>query len=312
MAISGRTSPSFTCSNALLAFILCMSLFCTELASSEKWWQNICTPGDAYIERRFFSSMNCPLCSDWCRNNCASMKSSVAIDKCLLQENQKQTYCQCCCNKPPSSPPSPPLPPATSEPKTFTLIDFLDNKICAAGQLYKEIPHTDGIGCALQPLCAEKCKEKGLLNGGNQCLGICPDGCKNDAYQWVEQCCCAPLSPSQPPPPSPSPPPPSPSPPPPSPPPPPPSPPPPTASPPPPTPPENICRAGQAFIPTPITDCSLCTAGYCVNKCLENGGLLVKMGCSPSVLSCKCCCKSRTLQSSTSDLSSSSLFSATK
>ncbi|KAI3950153.1 hypothetical protein MKW92_044467 [Papaver armeniacum] len=185
-------------------------------------------------------------------------------------------------------------------------------KICTSDQLYLEIKHAKGITCALQPLCANKCGEEGRLNEGNQCLGSCRNGCRNNGYKWVEQCCCGKAipsppppspSPSPPPPPPPSPPPPSPSPPPPYPSPPPPSPP------PPPTPPTNICRAGETFVPTPIASCDFCTRQYCVSKCSEHGGLLVRMGCAPSLLLCRCCCKSTTLQSSASDLGSSS-FSA--
>ncbi|XP_026429872.1 sulfated surface glycoprotein 185-like [Papaver somniferum] len=110
----------------------------------------------------------------------------------------------------------------------------------------------------------------------------------------------SPPPPSPPPPPPPSPPPPSP------PPPPPPSPsaPPPSPSPPPPTPPINICKAGEAFIPTPITSCSLCTRDYCTSQCSARGALLARMGCVPSLLLCRCCCKSLTLPSSTTALGS--------
>ncbi|KAI3871174.1 hypothetical protein MKW98_015074 [Papaver atlanticum] len=105
-----------------------------------------------------------------------------------------------------------------------------------------------------------------------------------------------PPPPSPPPPPPPSLPPPSPSPPPPSPPP--PSPPPPSPSPPPPTPPINICKAGETFIPNPATSCSLCTRDYCESQCSAKGGVLTRMACAPSLLLCRCCCKSLTLPSS--------------
>ncbi|KAI3900512.1 hypothetical protein MKW92_031391 [Papaver armeniacum] len=124
------------------------------------------------------------------------------------------------------------------------------------------------------------------------------------------ECCCDDkISPPSPPPPPPSPPPPPPpSPPPPSPPPPsppPPSPPPPSSPPPspppppPPTAPTNICKAGEDFIPNPITSCSVCTRDYCQNQCSAIGATLTRMGCTPSLLLCRCCCKSLTLPSST-------------
>ncbi|KAI3902531.1 hypothetical protein MKX01_011487 [Papaver californicum] len=115
----------------------------------------------------------------------------------------------------------------------------------------------------------------------------------------------SPPSPSPPPPP-PSPPPPSPSPPPPSPPP--PSPPPPSPSPPPPTPPVNICRAGEAFIPSPISDCALCTRDYCQSQCSATGALLARMGCAPALSLCRCCCKSITLPAESTTAFVSSLL----
>ncbi|KAI3930855.1 hypothetical protein MKW92_026412 [Papaver armeniacum] len=107
--------------------------------------------------------------------------------------------------------------------------------------------------------------------------------------KWC-QCCCSPSPP--PPPPSPSPPPPS-------------SSPPPPPSPPPPTPPTNICSAGEVFLQSTVTSCSICTRDYCQSQCSGKGALVTKMSCTPSSLSCRCCCRSITFPSSTTAVGSS-------
>ncbi|RZC51779.1 hypothetical protein C5167_020209 [Papaver somniferum] len=114
------------------------------------WWANICTLGDTYIERN---------------------------------------YRDCCCRKPPpSSPTSPSLPADPSSAPNFTARAMGD--ICKVKQPYIPIEYTQSSPCALNPQCENKCKEKGFVSAGSQCMGTSGDG-YGQSYTWMEQCCCA-------------------------------------------------------------------------------------------------------------------------
>ncbi|KAI3956152.1 hypothetical protein MKW92_021561 [Papaver armeniacum] len=284
------------------------------------WWENICTRGDLYVERNYVTRdpPPCSTCKTWCQGQCSDIKGLAVRDEC--KRNDAVLNCQCCCQKPPpspSSPTTPSLPPASSTPPPFWNSQEMPKQICSNGQQYYVIGRSDSLQCTQQPLCQNKCKESKRLSAGSQCIGTNKGA--GGRIHWWEQCCCGnaippPPPPSPPPPPPspppPSPPPPSPSPPPPSPPPPPPpssppppsppppspSPPPPSSSPPPPpSPPINICRAGEDFVATPVTSCSVCTRDYCRSQCSARGALLTRMGCAPSLILCRCCCLASTV-----------------
>ncbi|KAI3847898.1 hypothetical protein MKX03_026137 [Papaver bracteatum] len=270
-------------------------------------YSNMCEPGDVY-NWAFCNTPICDCCFSWCKNKCAGLNRSMTAQKCKRSENPNHTDCDCCCDKnmsppsppPPSPPPPSPPPPSPSPPPPANM--------CEPGDVYKSVVWGPTQDCTIcTSWCKDQCTNMSSLVVAQTC-GRTPPGSMN----FRCDCCCKNMPP---PPPSKSPPPPSPSPPPPSPPPPPPSPPPPSppppsiSPPPPPTPPINICRAGEDFIPNPVTDCSVCTSDYCRSQCSARGASLARMGCAPSLLSCKCCCKSLTLPSSTTALGSS-LFAA--
>ncbi|KAI3841133.1 hypothetical protein MKX03_007861 [Papaver bracteatum] len=151
------------------------------------WWANICTLGDTYIERNYRDVSDCSLCTNWCASQCSTVGGSVVKNPC----GHENTWliCQCCCSKPPpSSPTSPSLPADPSSAPNFT--DGTIGDICKVKQPYIQIHHTQGSDCALNFQCDNKCKEKGFVGAGSQCMGTSGDG-YGQSYTWMEQCCCA-------------------------------------------------------------------------------------------------------------------------
>ncbi|XP_026444740.1 basic proline-rich protein-like [Papaver somniferum] len=268
-----------------------VAIFLISIASTSQmtsaWWDNICTPGDTYVERNYVRTPPppCSTCKTWCQGQCSGIKGSMVRDECSRQN----TYlnCQCCCKKPPpstSSPPTPSLPPATSTPPPFSNSKKTPKEICTKGQQYQLITRPDGVQCSLQPICEKNCKGKGRLSAGSQCIGTYGD--RIARFTWMEQCCCGNAIPP-PPPPSPSPPPPSP----------PPSPPPPS----PPPPPKNICEPGHIYEwyrCGPTLDCGCCFDG-CKRKCAAKNRAMTAESCKrsekPNNVDCECCCDDKIL-----------------
>ncbi|KAI3871184.1 hypothetical protein MKW98_015084 [Papaver atlanticum] len=213
IGITRRTSHGVLAGSNLLFLLMIISiLICTEMASATRW-QDMCTLGDTYIERDFAppSSLgSCDYCIMWCRNLCSSFGTSALKNPCSYTSPTAPVYCQCCCSKRPStSPQLPPNPPSVGQ---FTGGDITDICTFAPEQTYLPINHARGTDCVLSPQCENKCQERGLLSAGSQCVGSLISS--EEAYTWIEQCCCRTpppprLSPSppSPPPPSPSPPP---------------------------------------------------------------------------------------------------------
>ncbi|MCL7032814.1 hypothetical protein MKW94_006804 [Papaver nudicaule] len=288
----------FTCSS-VFTILVCL-IVSTERAAA---WKSMCKPGDVYIDSTNDrpSGTTCQFCENECIEECSDLNLSPISYSCLARGD---ILCKCCflgvitavipTKSSPSSSPSPPtlLPLPDSE---FSGPWPHDYNICQPNEKYLSKKHRDGMDCVKRSSCEKSCTAEGLWLTRAECVAG-GRAFANPSFQWYEQCCCGKVKPSPPPP---SPPPPFPSPPPPSPPPPPPpSPPPPSPSPPPPTPPVNICRAGEAYVPTQVTSCSFCTA-RCRSECSARGARLTKTGCYATL--CKCCCKSLTLPSSTPD-----------
>ncbi|MCL7029743.1 hypothetical protein MKW94_009483 [Papaver nudicaule] len=268
MSIAKRRSPAgFLQASHLLAILVCLSV-CTKMASATAWWENICYPGEVYLEGVDISS--CVECRDWCSSWCGFFQGSVVKDPC--QVSSSTVNCQCCCRVPSS--PSIPIPPPPT-PADFSPDNDLN--ICTSGQKYIEIfyvfPQTQLQTCAQRSLCEKTCATEGLTSVRDECIGHADFQANN--FTLLEQCCC--VTPS-PPPPSPSPPPPPPSP------------------PPPPPPLSNICQSPSDKYFELHSSCGDCL-GNCKSICSALGSSVKSSKCtlrlSRPILSsalCQCCC----------------------
>ncbi|KAI3965414.1 hypothetical protein MKX01_042895 [Papaver californicum] len=345
MGIIWRRSPGFFSSSSVFVVLAICLIVSTEMATA--WKRDMCIPGDVYIDTLNArpSGRDCNFCEKWCIDECSDLDLPAVSYSCRLGGDVR---CKCCCGRSFPSSPSPSSPTLLPLPDSeFDGPWPHDINICKPKDRYIKIKHKDGRDCVKKPSCEESCKKEGLFLTREEC-GAGGRADPDPNYEWYEQCCCGKVKPPSPPSPPPSPPPPPSFPSPPSPPPPsPPSPPklecedgdrytsvysthtddcinc------------ENWCNAncttavstisctpykghptgphtnaGEAFIPNPVTSCSVCTRDYCKSQCSERGALLTRMGCAPSLLVCKCCCKSIKFPSSTTSLASSSVFAA--
>ncbi|KAI3846278.1 hypothetical protein MKW92_026211 [Papaver armeniacum] len=77
----------------------------------------ICKPGDTYKETTFSDTLECSYCYNWCIRLCGwEMQSRAVRQNCKPISDTYSVFCQCCCEKLPSSPPPLPFPPLPSPP----------------------------------------------------------------------------------------------------------------------------------------------------------------------------------------------------
>ncbi|MCL7031012.1 hypothetical protein MKW94_016246 [Papaver nudicaule] len=277
MSIAKRRSPAgFLQASHLLALLVCLSV-CTKMASA--WWENICFPGEVYVERNFKNSTTCDVCTNWCSSQCSSMQGSVVDNPCAVSYSYRFVNCQCCCRVPSSPPLSNPPPP---KPDNF----IADNDLNISTN-YTWLEQC----CCVTPSPPPPSPSPPPPPPPPPSPPPPPPPSPPPPSPSPP-----PPTPSPPPPPSPSPPPPSP--PPPSPPPPPPSPsppPPPTPLLPPPPPPSNICQSSSAQyfkLRGPCSDCQV----NCKSICSGLGGSVERFKCTSGLLPilssalCECCC----------------------
>ncbi|KAI3945826.1 hypothetical protein MKW98_023100 [Papaver atlanticum] len=254
MSITKGRSPGILAASHLLVLLICLSV-CTKIASA--YWENVCYPGEIYVERNFNPANTCDVCTNWCSSQCSGMRGLVVKNPCGVFSSIQFVNCQCCCRLPSSPPipvPAPPTPPNFSEDN--------DLNICTSGQKYIQIADTVSTTCSQKSLCEKRCNAQGLTSVRDECFGHFD--VQQTEYTWLEQCCCVP-----------------------------PSPPPPTPSPPPPPPPSNICELPSAQYFQLRGSCGDCQVN-CKSICSALGGSVERSRCTSRLLlfsgPCQCCC----------------------